>query len=362
MRILVTGGAGYIGSHTVKALIEKGHNPVIIDNLIYGHENIVKEILKVPLIIGQIGNFQVLKEILLGKHASLKGTIHEEKTIEAVMHFAAYAYVGESVSDPLKYYKNNVVESIILLDALCDKEVISKTENNLPIPIVFSSTCATYGNPDSMPITEETYQNPINPYGRSKLFIEKILQDLAKAVKLRSVILRYFNAAGASPDLSLGEMHEPETHLIPLVIQTALGIRDNVKIFGNDYDTPDGTCLRDFIHVCDLADAHVKALSFLEKSKTKKISIEDEYTSEIFNLGNGNGVSVKEIIKNVEEISNVKLKVIESKRRDGDPPILIASSKKINNLLGWKPKYPNIKEIIKHAYYWHKKILNEKIE
>ena len=175
MRILVTGGAGYIGSHTVKALIEKGHNPVIIDNLIYGHEFIVKEVLKVPLIIDQIGNFQVLKEILLGKHASLIGTIHEEKTIEAVMHFAAYAYVGESVLDPLKYYKNNVVESTILLDALCDNEVISKTENNLPIPIVFSSTCATYGNPDNMPITEDTNQNPINPYGRSKLFIEKII-------------------------------------------------------------------------------------------------------------------------------------------------------------------------------------------
>ena len=362
MRILVTGGAGYIGSHTVKALIEKGHNPVIIDNLIYGHEFIVKEVLKVPLIIDQIGNFQVLKEILLGKHASLIGTIHEEKTIEAVMHFAAYAYVGESVLDPLKYYKNNVVESTILLDALCDNEVISKTENNLPIPIVFSSTCATYGNPDNMPITEDTNQNPINPYGRSKLFIEKILQDLAKSVKLRSVVLRYFNAAGASPDLSLGELHEPETHLIPLVIQTALGIRNNIKIFGNDYNTPDGTCLRDYIHVCDLADAHVKALSLLKNAKTKKImSMGEEYNSEIFNLGNGNGVSVKEIIKNVEEITNVKLKVIETNRRDGDPPILIASSQKIKNLLGWTPKYTSIKEIIKHAYYWHKKILNEKI-
>ena len=360
MRILVTGGAGYIGSHTVKALIDEGHHPVIIDNLIYGHEYIVREVLKVPLIIGQIGNFQLLKEILLGQHASLIGTIHEGKTIEAVMHFAAYAYVGESVLDPLKYYKNNVVESTILLDALCDEDILSKTENHLPIPIVFSSSCATYGNPDRMPITEETSQNPINPYGRSKLFIEMILQDLAKSVKLRSVILRYFNAAGASPDLSIGERHEPETHLIPLVIHTALGIRDNIKIFGNDYDTHDGTCIRDYIHVCDLADAHVKALNLLSNDKTKETN-EDEYVSQIFNLGNGKGVSVKEIIKNVEEISNVKFKVIETNRREGDPPILIASSKKINNLLGWKPKYPGINEIIKHAYNWHKKILNEKI-
>ena len=172
--------------------------------------------------------------------------------------------------------------------------------------------------------------------------------------------MRYFNAAGASPDLSLGEMHDPETHLIPLVIQTALGIRDNIKIFGNDYDTKDGTCIRDYIHVCDLADAHIKALSLFEKGKTKTF-IGEEYTSEIFNLGNGNGVSVKEIIKSVEEISNVKFKIIETNRRDGDPPILIASSKKIYNLLGWTPKYPSIKEIIKHAYYWHKKMLNEKI-
>lgn len=359
MRILVTGGAGYIGSHTVQALKNQGHEPVVIDNLIYGHKNVVKEILRVPLIIGQIGNYQVLKEILLGQHASLLGTIHEGRTIEAVMHFAAYAYVGESVLDPLKYYKNNVIESTILLDALCDKDVISKTENNLPIPIVFSSTCATYGNPNDVPITEETTQNPINPYGRSKLFIEKILQDLAKSVNLKSVILRYFNAAGAAPDSSLGEMHEPETHLIPLVIQTALGIKENVKIFGSDYDTRDGTCIRDYIHVCDLADAHIKALSLLKKSEIKISN--KEYPSEIFNLGNGNGVSVKEIIKTVEEISNIKINVIETNRRDGDPPILISSSKKINKLLGWKPNYPNIKDIVQHAYDWHKKKLNEKV-
>ena len=180
-------------------------------------------------------------------------------------------------------------------------------------------------------------------------------------VRLKSVILRYFNAAGASPDLSLGEMHEPETHLIPLVIQAALGIKDNIKIFGNDYDTYDGTCIRDYIHVCDLANAHIKALSLFKKGDTKKTSNEDQYAPEIFNLGNERGVSVREIIKNVEEIANVKFKVIETNRRYGDPPVLIASSKKINTLLGWKPKYSNIKEIIKHAYDWQKKILNEKI-
>ena len=358
MRILVTGGAGYIGSHTVKSLIEQGHNPVVLDNLVYGHEYIIKEVLKVPLIIGQIGDKDILMKILLGKHSNLKGTVHENKIIEAVMHFAAYAYVGESVKDPLKYYKNNLIESTILIDTLCDKKIINKTFNKKPIPIVFSSTCATYGNPKTVPIKEENQQSPINPYGKSKLFIEHILKDLAHSANLKSVSLRYFNAAGAAPDLSIGEMHDPETHLIPLVIQAALGIKENIKIFGDDYPTKDGTCIRDYIHVCDLADAHVKALRLFPHKKEIS-NIDKNINFEVFNLGNGNGVSVKEIINIVKEISKKEFKVVIAERREGDPPILIASSKKIESILGWQPKYPDIKKIIEDAYNWHLKKLNE---
>ncbi len=354
----MTGGAGYIGSHTVKALIESGHNPVVIDNLVYGHQHVVEKLLKVPLIVSQVGNKEILKEILLGKHSALQNTIHENNHIEAVLHFAAYAYVGESIKKPLKYYRNNVIESTILLETLCDPDVIQFTRNNLPIPIVFSSTCATYGTPKELPITENTFQDPISPYGKSKFFIENIIKDLSYSSGLSSVILRYFNAAGAMPDSSFGELHEPETHLIPLVIQAALGIRKNIKIFGTDYETPDGTCIRDYIHVCDLADAHVKALDlFSGNISSKSISKNSSYDRcFVFNLGNGKGVSVKEVIKTVIEISQKKINIINAPRRKGDPAILIASSRKINSILGWEPKYPSINQIVKDAYKWHKKI------
>ncbi|KGF91706.1 MULTISPECIES: UDP-glucose 4-epimerase GalE [Prochlorococcus] len=354
MRILVTGGAGYIGSHTVKALIDKGHKPIVIDNLVYGHKYVVTDILKVPLIVGQVGNKKQLMKILLGEHEDLKGTVHEGKTIEAVMHFAAYAYVAESMENPLKYYLNNVVQSTILLDAICDYKVVKKTFNNLPIPIIFSSTCATYGIPKEFPITEKTKQKPINPYGKSKLFIEEMIKDLGRYSNLKSVILRYFNAAGAMPDSSLGEMHKPETHLIPLVIQSALGMRDNIEVFGNDYETKDGTCIRDYIHVCDLADAHVSALSiFSNESKSNYLKNKDNCL--VFNLGNGYEVSVQDIINIVQKISNKKIKVIFSPRRLGDAPKLIASSIKIEKILGWKPKFNKIEKIVEDSYNWQKK-------
>ncbi len=354
MRILVTGGAGYIGSHTVKALIDKGHQPVVIDNLVYGHRYVVKDILQVPLIVGQVGDKKQLLKILLGEHENLKGTVHENNVIEAVMHFAAYAYVGESMKNPLKYYLNNVVESTILLEAICDEKILKKTFNNLPIPIVFSSTCATYGIPEKYPITEITKQVPINPYGKSKLFIEEMIKDLGRSLNLKSVILRYFNAAGAMPDSSIGEMHEPETHLIPLVIQAALGIKDHIEVFGNDYETKDGTCIRDYIHVCDLADAHIASLRTFSNAKDSEFyKSKDNYF--IFNLGNGNEVSVQDIINIVQRISNKKIKVIYSPRREGDPPRLIASSSKIKQILGWEPKFNNIEKIVEDSYNWQVK-------
>tara|TARA_Y100000991_G_scaffold180925_1_gene143691 strand:- start:240 stop:1253 length:1014 start_codon:yes stop_codon:yes gene_type:complete len=337
MRVLVTGGAGYIGSHTVKALIDKGHDPVVIDNLVCGHKSVVTDILKVPLIISCIGNKENLFKVLLGKHEELNGTIHEGRTIEAVIHFAAYAYVGESMRNPMKYYLNNLVQSTILLDTICDPKIIDNTFNKLPIPIIFSSSCATYGNPLTNPIIEDTPQLPINPYGKSKLFIEEIIKDLGNSSNLKSVILRYFNAAGAMPNSLLGEMHFPETHLIPLVIQTSLGMRDHIEVFGDNYETSDGTCIRDYIHVCDLADAHVRCLEIFSGNtnlliKERIKSHKDNYF--IFNLGNGNPVSVKEIINHVERITERRIKVIYSSRRLGDPPVLVASSKKIENFLG----------------------------
>ena len=357
MRVLVTGGAGYIGSHTVKALIEAKHYPVVLDNLVNGNRYIAEKFPNIPFIVGDVGDAELIKRVIFGRHEKLVGSIHEGAMIEGVLHFAAYAYVGESINCPLKYYKNNVAASINLLDIICSEEVVKKRKSLDPIPLVFSSSCATYGIPKDLPITEESIQNPINPYGRSKLMIENMIKDLGLYSKLKSVILRYFNASGASPDASIGEDHTPETHLIPLVIEAALKSKE-ITIYGDDYSTKDGTCIRDYIHVCDLADAHVLAINSLVKSfsKGEKNSLSKD-CCKIYNLGNGSGYSVKEIISITEKISQNKIKSHISTRRVGDPAILVSSATKIIQELGWKPKYPNIEDIIKHAFNWHKKNL-----
>ena len=357
MRVLVTGGAGYIGCHTVKALIKANHEPIVIDNLVYGHRHVIENLLNIPLICGNVGDIDLLKSIIFGKHKKLVGTVHEGKIIDAILHFAAFAYVGESIKEPLKYYKNNVAESINLLDTICSNEVISRRNPRVPIPIVFSSTCATYGIPDELPITEDTPQNPINPYGRSKLMVEGIIQDLALYCNLPSVILRYFNAAGACPDSTMGEDHNPETHLIPLVIEAALKSKE-LKIFGDNYPTKDGTCQRDYIHVCDLADAHVLALECFDLKRLGFNKVKKDLCK-IYNLGNGSGFSVKEIISITEKITNRKIKNALFPRRAGDPAVLVASASKIKNDLGWEPKYPNIYDIISHAFFWHRKIFSQ---
>jgi UDP-glucose 4-epimerase len=250
------------------------------------------------------------------------------------MHFSAYAYVGESVTDPAKYYRNNVVGTLTLLEAMLAASVNK---------FVFSSTCATYGVPQIIPIPENHPQNPINPYGATKLMVERILSDFDTAYGLKSVIFRYFNAAGADPNGKLGEDHNPETHLIPLVLQTALGKRESISVFGTDYPTADGTCIRDYIHVNDLADAHVLGLEYLLRGGD----------SEVFNLGNGNGFSVKEVIETAKSITGRDIKVVECDRRPGDPPVLIGSSDKARKILNWQPQYSSLKEIITHAWQWH---------
>ena len=322
--ILVTGGAGYIGSHTVLALKKAGYTILILDNLVYGHRNLVENVLKVPLIVGDIQN------------RTLLDSIFASYSIVAVIHFAAFAYVGESVANPAKYYGNNFIGTFTLLEAMRAASVKK---------IVFSSTCATYGNPQNIPITEDEAQKPINPYGRSKLMVEMLLKDYAQAYDLKSVIFRYFNAAGASPEGILGEDHDPETHLIPLVLLTALGKRESIAIFGTDYSTPDGTCIRDYIHVTDLAQAHILGLQYLL----------DRGNSQIFNLGNGNGFSVREIIDAAKTVTQKPIKVVECDRRLGDPPILVGSSDKACQILGWKPLYTKIEDIITHGWNWHQK-------
>jgi UDP-glucose 4-epimerase len=320
--ILVTGGAGYIGSHAVQALQNAGYEAIVLDNLVYGHREFVEQALGAKLIVGDISDRALLDEVF---------ATHE---ITAVMHFAAYAYVGESVSDPAKYYRNNVVGTLTLLEAMLAASV--KT-------IVFSSTCATYGVPQSVPVTEDQPQNPINPYGRTKLMVEKILADFDKAYGLRSICFRYFNAAGADPAGLLGEDHSPETHILPLVLLTAMGKRESFSILGTDYPTPDGTCIRDFIHVADLAQAHVLGLEQLLKSGE----------SDVFNLGNGNGFSVREVIETAKLVTGQPIKVTEGDRRPGDPPILVGSGEKARRILGWQPQYADLKEILLHAWNWH---------
>ena len=252
------------------------------------------------------------------------------------MHFAAFTYVGESVEDPQKYYRNNVCNTLNLLQVMLEFDVKK---------LVFSSTCATYGDPVEIPITEQHPQNPISPYGRGKLMVENILSDYSRAYNLRYISLRYFNAAGADPDSEIGELHDPETHLIPLILDVASGKRKSIKIFGTDYNTPDGTCIRDYIHVTDLADAHLKALQYLENGGK----------SDYFNLGNGNGFSVKEVIEKAIEITGKKILAEQDKRRPGDPPVLVGSSDKIRKILKWEPKYSDLSVIINSAWKWHEK-------
>ena len=324
MAILVTGGAGYIGSHSVLQLQKEGYEVIILDNLVYGHRDIVETVLKTKLIVGDTNDRYLLKQIFA------------EHQIEAVMHFAAYAYVGESVEKPGKYYHNNVVGTLTLLEEM----LLARIDK-----FVFSSTCATYGEPETIPIVEDQPQNPINPYGTTKLMVERILRDFDRAYNFKSVCLRYFNAAGANPKGLLGEDHNPETHLIPLVLQTALGHRKSISIFGTDYNTTDGSCVRDYIHVEDLARAHILALEYLLNGGA----------TNVFNLGNGNGFSVKEVIETARKVTGKTINAVKCDRRPGDPPALVGSGEKAKQTLGWKPQYSNLEDIILHAWQWHQK-------
>jgi UDP-glucose-4-epimerase GalE len=319
MRILVTGGAGYIGSHAVRLFLARGHDVSVYDNLSLGHRAAVPA---ERLLVGDLAETQRLDQILV------------EKRIEAVVHFAAFTYVGDSVKNPGKYYQNNLVNTLNLLECLRRHRIDR---------FVLSSTAATYGIPQQVPITEDEPQSPINPYGQGKLAVEHALADYARAYQWSYAALRYFNAAGASPDGSIGEDHDPETHLIPLVIQAAMGRKPCIEIFGTDYPTPDGTCIRDYIHVDDLAEAHLLSLERLEPGNEFK-----------YNLGIGKGYSVREVIRAVEQVTGKSVPVKEGPRREGDPAILVASSDRIQRELGWKPRYPELKPIVETAWNWHK--------
>lgn len=315
-KILVVGGAGYIGSHTLRHLVHKGYGCVALDNLSCGHKEAVDD---APLEMADLLDKSSLKNVF------------DKYDINAVIHFAAFSLVGESVSNPQKYYQNNVCGTLNLLDVMLEHNVKK---------IVFSSTCATYGNPQYLPMDEKHPQNPINPYGQTKLVIEKIFGDYASAYGLKYIALRYFNAAGASTDAKIGESHNPESHLIPLVLKAIKGERECVKIFGNDYDTPDGTCLRDYIHVDDLAEAHRLALEKL-----------DTYQGFI-NLGTGVPTSVLEIITAAERVTQKKCPAVVEGRRPGDPARLYADNLKAQEILKWKPQYTNIEDIIRTAWNW----------
>lgn len=319
MRILVTGGAGYIGSHAVRLFLEQGHDVWVYDNLSFGHAAAVPAD---RLIVADLSERERLSAVL------------REKKIEAVIHFAAFAYVGESVEHPFKYYRNNVANTLILLEAMQSCQVQK---------LVFSSTCATYGTPSEIPITETTPQQPINPYGRTKLMIEWALADAARAYGLGYAALRYFNAAGAHPDGDLGEDHEPESHLIPLILQTVLGQRQAIHVFGTDYPTPDGTCIRDYIHVVDLAEAHLRALSAITPGQGLCL-----------NLGTGQGHSVREVINVCSEVTGSPINVFEGPRRAGDPAALVASAGLAQRQLSWKPRFASLHEIVETAWKWHR--------
>jgi UDP-glucose-4-epimerase GalE len=321
MRVLVTGGAGYIGSHTAKLLAASGHSPIVFDDMSQGHAWAVKW---GPIEHGSLSDTHRLRDVF-ARHQ-----------IDAVIHFAANALVGESMSNPAKYFRNNTVGTLNLIDAMRGASVDR---------IVFSSTCATYGNPVRVPIDEMHPQAPVNPYGESKLMVEKILRWYGECYGLRWMALRYFNAAGADPDGEIGEDHDPETHLIPLVIGAALGTRLPVRIFGTDYDTPDGTAVRDYVHVMDLADAHLRALQRLD----------DGSASQAVNLGTGRGHSVREVLTTVAHLAGKDVPAVESPRRAGDPPALVADPARARDVLGWTCRYPALEVIVQHAWNWHSK-------
>jgi UDP-glucose 4-epimerase len=318
VKILVTGGAGYIGSHTVAELLKAGHEVVVFDNLVYGH----KEAVSCPLVIGDLLNKAEIHQVF------------ENNQFDGVIHFAAYALVGKSMTNPGKYFENNLMGGINLLDEMKSHKVGK---------IVFSSTCAQYGFPEKLPVVEEESKKPVSVYGESKLMFEKILSWYDQLFGIRNVCLRYFNAAGASLDGSLGEDHTPETHLIPLVMQAALGQREKIVIYGDDYKTPDGTNIRDYIHVLDLADAHLKSLDYLTK----------ENQSNYFNVGTGNGYSVRQIVETIKKISGINFPVEIGPRRPGDPDAIWADNLKIKETLAWEPKYSDLETIIKTAWSWH---------
>lgn len=319
MAILVPGGAGYIGSHTVAELLDAGEEVIVVDNLVKGHREAV--------LGGKFYQGDIRDEEFLDK-------VFSENEIEAVIDFAAFSLVGESVSEPLKYYMNNVAATMVLLEKM--------KEYKVPY-IVFSSTAATYGEPENIPIVETDKTEPTNPYGETKLAVEKMLKWCDNAYGIKFTCLRYFNAAGAHADGKIGEDHNPETHLIPIVLQAALGQREAVYVFGDDYDTPDGTCIRDYIHVTDLAVAHILALKRLREGGE----------STVFNLGNGTGFSVREVIETAREVTGKPIREVMSSRRPGDPAVLVASSDKIKKELNWSPKYYSLESIIDSAWKWH---------
>jgi UDP-arabinose 4-epimerase len=316
--VLVTGGAGFIGSHACKALVRAGHMPVTFDNLERGHEWAVKW---GPL---EQGDLRIQRDLR---------RVFEKWQPSAVVHFAAYAYVGESTADPLKYYENNVGGTANLLKACVEFDCRN---------IVFSSSCATFGVPARVPLKEDDPQDPVNPYGCTKLIVERMLKETEAAHGIRHVTLRYFNAAGADPDGEIGEAHEPETHLVPLVLFAAMGRNSSIKVFGNDYPTPDGTCIRDYVHVSDLAEAHVTAIDWLAAGKP----------SESFNLGNGHGFSVGDVVRTAQRVTGLPVTTEMCPRRKGDPPTLISDSTKAQELLRWTPKYPNLEKQVEHAWKW----------
>jgi UDP-glucose 4-epimerase len=319
MRILVTGGAGYIGSHAVRLFLARGHDVWVYDNLVFGHRAAVPA---ERLIVADLAEPQRLDHVLV------------ERRIEAVVHFAAFAFVGESVQQPAKYYQNNLVNALNLLEV---------TRRHKAGRFVFSSTCATYGVPEKVPITEDTPQRPINPYGQTKLAFEHALADYAAAYGLGYAALRYFNAAGASPDGSIGEDHEPETHLIPLALQAVQGVRPPLTVFGTDYPTPDGTCVRDYVHVDDLAEAHLLALEKIEAGRGLCL-----------NLGTGRGHSVREVVRACEEVTGKPVPLREGPRRAGDPPALVAAADRANQVLGWRPRYTDLRQTVETAWNWHR--------